>query len=134
MRSWRARLVVLVTAATLLMPASALAQVLYLCTMSGLIGPKCCCSAPQEEPEAAPQGPRFERPDCCEAQAQASRDAIAAAADHMPSVGPAMLVSTLTITDLIDLERAASISGAAQARGPPALGPPIYLENCSLLR
>jgi hypothetical protein len=134
MRALRARLVALITAATLLVPASALAQVVYLCTMTGAIGPKCCCSSVSEEPRAAPSRAQFERPDCCEAQAQASRDAIAAAADHMPSVGPAVLVSTLALADLFDLERASSLSRAAQARGPPALGPPIYLENCSLLR
>jgi hypothetical protein len=134
MRAWRARLVALITAATLLMPASALAQVIYLCTMSGAIGTKCCCSAAKEEPEAAPTGPQFERPDCCEAQAQAERDAIAAAADKLPSVGPAVLTATLSVTELLDLGRLSTVSGAAQARGPPALGPPIYLENCSLLR
>ncbi len=135
MRSWRARLLALVAAATLLMPASALAQVVYLCKMTGAIGERCCCSSAKDAaPQAAPSHPAVERPDCCELQLQASRDAVASAAQTMPSVGPAVLVSTLTIEELVDRGGTDELSGAPQARGPPSIGPPLYLENCSLLR
>jgi hypothetical protein len=134
MRAWRTRLLAVIAALTLLAPASALAKVVYLCKMSGSIGPRCCCAHADETPETPASGPAVDRPSCCEAQVQSARDAVASAADQLPPVGPAVLVTTLTFEELAERARASATLHAPQARGPPAVGPPVYLENCSLLR
>lgn len=134
MRAWRARLLALAVAATLLVPASALAQVVYLCKMSGSVGPRCCCSKAHADREAAPCEPAADRPDCCEARVQAARDATLSNAERAPSVGPALLASTLTMAELTGLAEAAELRARPRARGPPSVGPPVYIQNCTLLR
>ena len=134
MRAWPPRLFALAVAATLLMPASALAQVVYLCKMSGSIGPRCCCSKPSEIPEAAPCDPAVSAPDCCEAQLRTAEDGVLHAGESAPTVGAAVLASTLRFAELTERASSSQAWARPQARGPPGIGPPVYLENCSLLR
>ena len=134
MRALHARLLALTIAATLLVPASALAQVVYLCKMSGSVGPRCCCSKPSEIPDAAPCEPTVDAPDCCEAQLRSAEDGVRYGGQSVPIVGPAVLASTLSFAELAARGTGSEAWARPQARGPPSIGPPVYLENCSLLR
>jgi hypothetical protein len=125
--------VALIAAVTLLAPATALAGVVYRCSMSGSVGKKCCCAKAKEEAKRSPCGEAIERPDCCEAEVGAARDASLAGAERLPAVGPAVLLRVLTIAELEALSAGTGPSQILQARGPPSTGPPLYVQNCALL-
>lgn len=133
MRAWCARLLALFAAAMLTMPATAFAEIVYRCRMTGSIGPKCCCSRAFAA-KPAPCAPEVDRPDCCEAQRQDASATAGTSSERVPSVGAAVLSLTLTIRELIALGGRDGLAATHLARGPPPIGPPAYIENCSLLR
>jgi hypothetical protein len=133
MRGVHTRLTALLAAVLLLSPASAFAETIYRCRMSGNVGPRCCCSQADDRAQASPCQPEVDRPDCCEAERQTGPAAPASNVERLPSVGPAVLSATLTIEELA-LLCGTTPTAPARARGPPAIGPPAYIENCSLLR
>lgn len=133
MRGVHTRLMALLAAVLLLVPASAFAETIYRCRMSGSVGPECCCSRAEDPAQASPCQPEIGRPDCCQAERRAGSAAPASSVERLPNVGPAVLSATLTIEELA-LLCGTTPSAPPRARGPPAIGPPAYIENCSLLR
>jgi hypothetical protein len=99
----------------------------HLCAMTGAVRPHCCC---QSEAEHVAE-PAIERPDCCEL-----RRAPSVVPDVRSNPSPAGAHAVVLTRFSIDEEH--RVRGEAwwipqAARGPPSIGPPIYLRDCSFL-
>lgn len=122
-RPVRAALVALLV--LVLVPTTALARVVSICSMSGrAVATKCCCEPERDSPVNA-----LERADCCRTYAN---DAKAAASSVVApvDVAPAAVLTRLPAIIFHGLTARAGVDLAARARGPPPLGPPIYLRVC----
>lgn len=111
-----------------LVPTTALARVVSICSMSGrAVATKCCCEPERDSPVDA-----WERADCCQTY---GTEAKAAATTVMPSVdvAPAAVLARLPAIVFHGLTHRAGVDLAARARGPPPLGPPLYLRVCRQL-
>ncbi len=125
------RAMALVMAILLAVPASGLGQLLFFCTMTGEVGPKCCCQHEVEHIE----GPSLSTAPCCEVvsaeslvlptrvEVQAPQFEVAQLADlpFKPSDRTRVRASTRLVLPL-------------GSRGPPPdTGPPIFIKHCSYL-
>jgi hypothetical protein len=135
MHALRARLPVLLAVLLVALPAGAAGRHQYFCEMMGRLLDTCCCAAAKASATSKPNaGPEFRAKDCCERIESATRDAIPALRDgalriESPVVGtlaPIAFVVPAPSFELLSINR-------VRARAPPALGPPIFLKNCSLL-
>lgn len=136
MRRFRARLLALLALVLVALPLGAMGQSQYLCRAMGRVMDECCCrAAPTAEVKHASGVTEVKAPDCCQLLERSGRDSTPALRDGNPRVPPAELATTVPVV-IVVLEPAPYLFAAevVQARAPPPrAGPPIFLENCSLL-
>ena len=110
-------------------------SIAYLCSMSGEVGPSCCCASVDATHDAVqPDGTaKVERASCCDVQRY---DAQAPLGTHERSQGYAGAGVIGTVSSAV---APASLPAPCEAslsepRGPPlSLGPAIFVQNCSFL-
>jgi len=132
MRRCSIRLLALLVAVLVAVPAHALARTRYLCHMSGLIGDKCRCS------HAAPSQAKvvektLTRQDCCE-RVGSQEPGVAPAAIRQAGRDGAPLALAAVFTWSVSALSASNtmVRPPLLARAPPR-GPPLFLSNCALL-
>ena len=114
-------------------PANGLGQLLYFCSMTGAVGPQCCC---EHEAEALlPDGLSISAAPCCDIVNQETRvpparlEAISPdfdGPDHIAAHPSPIAERQVAVPSPRLLPRT--------TRGPPfATGPPLYVENCTYL-
>ena len=127
------RSIALVIAVLVAFPVSGLGQLLFFCTMTGEVGPKCCCQH-EVEPDAL-EGPSLRAASCCEVvsaeqQVPPMRVQVQASQFETPQF------SALRFT-LSDRTRVCAPTGLALPHGsrgpPPDTGSPIFIKHCSYL-
>lgn len=125
------RLLSLLVSLALLLPAGTLGSVLYVCRMTGDTGKSCCCA--KRAAEQANRQPSIQGAGCCDTKitAAAERPSCPPAADF--HVAPPAFVTRLPVELGLTVPLPDSPAMAERARGPPRIGPPVYLENCALL-
>ena len=132
MKQLRLHVLVITLVEGLLVPVTAFARVLSLCNMGGRTGKACCCQ--HSEPESAHcKTPAIDRAACCKDVTSHAEKASAVQAGAASDVPPAVLLELLPAIVRIEWALAESKSFAPRARGPPPLGPPIFLRNCAIL-
>jgi hypothetical protein len=128
MRVLRTRLIALLAAAFVALPAQAFARASYRCHMTGAVSHACCCAgklAPK------PCGAQIERQNCCEALHAADQASMPEARADLQDVPPAGLSAELLFVP--------STRGAPDQLAPPAAalthapGPPRFLTHCAFL-
>jgi hypothetical protein len=138
MSSLRLRVVALLVSLATVLPSTAFARVHYFCRMMDRVMDSPCC---ESERAAARLPPREDivvheearAPDCC-LRVEASRTGVAPGPRYsLPVVISAALVATLS-RSVFTLPPASTVDAHFEdARGPPPLGPPLFLAHCSLL-
>ena len=126
------RLMTLCVLASFVFSSSGIFQPLYYCNMMGEVGPKCCCSHAQEQPEEVKH--KLTVAPCCE---QLSADSLhpLVIEENVPDVNPAHLSLNQSrhvhpqpqidiVWTLIALER---------TRAPPPDAPPLFIKHCAYL-
>jgi len=130
----RSRLLALLMALAVLGPSTAAASIVYVCKMTGESGPRCCCKAKSTGKSGEKRAPaEFERPACC--AAHVTRTADIPAIQHAPDlqVLPPALLETHPLLALAATQATSAAGLPPRSRAPPPRGPPLYLENCTLL-
>ena len=120
-------------AVMLSLQVSGLGKLLYACSMTGEVGPRCCCDHAREDRRDGQDA--LEGEPCCE------RVGERAVLQVIPSVSPELLPEELPLwrpPARVLARQALLIPGdqspPPQARGPPrAQGPPLFLQHRSLL-
>ncbi|MEZ4230532.1 MAG: hypothetical protein R3B89_15260 [Polyangiaceae bacterium] len=133
----RVKLAALLALAALLLPATSLGRVLTLCKMSGRLGETCCChgSGHREALKVGKldvQRAKAKRPGCCEQRLTRATQILTSQPEVDVPVVQAVLIAELTLPELSE-PHAGTVSLRPMARGPPPLGPPLYIRHCSLL-
>jgi hypothetical protein len=130
MRVLRAEFLALL-AALLLLAGTALAGPQYLCRMSGRVLAGCCCASNQEH-KAPNCEPAVVAGDCCERLAPRDRSQVTRSATG-ENVPPAAL--SVLLPEPVYAFPAAVLASAVveQSRGPPLIGPPIFVAKCAFL-
>jgi hypothetical protein len=135
MHGLRTRIPVLLVALLVALPAGAAGRHQYFCRMMGRLMDACCCASAQADANAKPVlGPEAKAKDCCERVERAGREGIPALRDGALRI-ESPVVATLPALIAVEPAPVFSLRGInrERARAPPALGPPIFLKNCSLL-
>ena len=129
---FRARIFALCAAIALMLPAGATARPHYFCRMMERVRSSCCCAAERSEHEAERRA-QVRGQDCCERVIAPTRAGASAASDATIDVPVAAVVAMLSAYEW--LQRPLSVARAAerQARGPPGVGPPLFIAHCALL-
>lgn len=133
--SWRIKLATVLALMVWLLPATSLGRVLTYCNMSGRLGETCCCHGDEHvKPSKVEKRPQMaKRPGCCEQRLIQGAQGVTA---HQPEgqvpVMPGVLIAELSLSEI--QAPAPQLSWVPRlARGPPPLGPPLYIRYCSLL-
>jgi len=115
----------LLLVAQLLAPGIGRASVEFLCEMDNAVHRSCCCeNGMRRERRCA----RVEQADCCTLRPGAEQPATRS--DSAPVVTPILIeVAAATRVAVDDAGRRCMVSGAGGA-----VGPPIFLRNCTILR
>ena len=132
MRSSRARLFALLATLVALLAAAAPARAHFFCHMRERVVSACCCPKEAKDAERVTP-PSASAPDCCERIASVSKAAVSTAHDGNASVPSAAVVAILVGYEQVEPARGVAISATAQARAPPAIGPPAFISFCRLL-
>jgi hypothetical protein len=132
MRFSRARLFALVATLVALLAAAAPVRTHFFCHMRERVVSACCCPKAATHAKQVAQ-PTASAPDCCERIASASRAAVAAPHDANATVPSAAMVAILAVSEGVEPPREVALSATAQARAPPAVGPPAFISFCRLL-
>lgn len=132
LKQLRLHVLVMTLVAGLLVPVTAFARVLSICNMGGRTGKACCCQHSQPESEQC-KTPAIDRALCCTEVTSHAEKASAVQAGPAADVPPAVLLGHLPMIVPIEWALAESKRFAPRARGPPPLGPPIFLRNCAIL-
>jgi hypothetical protein len=135
MAAFRARFMPLLAALLIALPLGATGGVQYFCHGMGRLMPRCCCPSGDVAAFArSGSGPRVESRPCCERLERAST-AVAPSLREPASFQNFMSASALAQTPTIPVtpEVGVLVAEALRAREPPPRGPPIFLQNCSLL-
>ncbi|HEY3233768.1 MAG TPA: hypothetical protein VGJ84_03575 [Polyangiaceae bacterium] len=132
MRPLRAQLVALFTVAAVFLAQGAFARTSYFCFMMGRTVPSCCCKA---EPRSS--GPSAESRilarDCCERIGSAQGARMSSTLEKSVNVPAGSLVATLPIATYVAPHAHRMTALPAQARAPPAVGPPLFIAHCAYL-
>lgn len=131
MRSARAHLHALLIGSLALVSVLVADRAQYFCKVMERALAECCCASHGNS--ARSEAATASAPSCCERLKSRAGQVASAARDAAPLVLSASLLSLPT-----ELEWPAQTfrllpAGAAGARAPPALGPPLFLAHCSLL-
>jgi hypothetical protein len=132
MRPTRLRIVALVTSVALLLPESAFARAHYFCVMMDRVIESACCCGNSDSDHVEGRA-EVSRPDCCARVAPPSRSAAPSAPDTTIPVPAAALVAT--VAEPVYTPPPVSTVGTTPklARGPPPVGPPLFVVHCSFL-
>ncbi len=133
----RVKLAVLLALAVFLLPATSLGRVLTFCKMSGRLGQTCCCHGADHQvrlrvPKLAAEPTQAKRPGCCEQRLTKSAQILTAQTEVSAPVPSGVLIAELSVPEVCEREPV-NVTVPRAARGPPPLGPPLYIRNCSLL-
>jgi hypothetical protein len=131
MRSFGARLQLVLVALVLLLAAAASDRSHYFCKMLGRAVAECCCPSAHEAAQSEATTARA--PDCCELMTSSKQPVAAhheATAPSLSAMPLAVLLAPLQYSEprcrLVEMPR-------SLARAPPALGPPLFISHCALL-
>jgi hypothetical protein len=131
MRRFRLQLTALFAVLAVLLSGGAAAHAQYRCRMSGRILEACCCA--KVAAHAAQSGGTEARPaDCCElvvTQARAAATQTFEETRKLPAATITAFPVLLTITPPQTFEDRLVL----RDRAPLAIGPPLFIKNCSLL-
>jgi hypothetical protein len=118
------------------LPLGAVHRVQYFCKMMGRVMDTCCCSKADavqsvHRPAARPE---IKAADCCEKLESAARHGAPAVRDGALRVlSPGYATISASVAVVAQAQPSLLLAPSVHARAPPALGPPIFLKNCSLL-
>jgi hypothetical protein len=114
-------------------PASGLSQLLYFCTMTGEVGPKCSCM--HEVKTIAPEGPALSAAGCCElvsSDAQLQPIWAELTAPELESPEPMGLPTSPVEPAVAQIP--AELMWSNGPRGPPPWAdPPLFIQHCAYL-
>ena len=116
-------------------PASGLSPLLYFCTMTGEVGPGCCCEHEGEVEPATTTGSTLSAAPCCEVvsadpQVQLTRVEIVSAELEAPRV----VALSHQLSDRSQVHLAKRLALPHGSRGPPPdYGSPIFIQHCCYL-
>jgi hypothetical protein len=130
MRSLRAEFLALL-AALMLLAGTAFAGPQYFCRMSGRVLADCCCASNQEQQESVGESTVVSG-DCCERLAPRDRSQVTRSATG-ENVPPAALSVMLAEPVYAFPALAFASTIVEQSRGPPIVGPPIFVVKCAFL-
>jgi hypothetical protein len=133
MRSFRARLQILLAALMVLLGVAASQRSHYFCKMMGRAVAECCCVRGHAAPVGKNLGATARADDCCELIARDGQRVLAVQQAAPPQVVMAALVVALPGVEYSLPSFAPSGHTPSLARAPPALGPPLFLSHCALL-
>ena len=127
------RILVFVLGLMMAVPASGLGQLLFFCTMTGQVGPRCCCQPEvREETEA---GPKVSSAPCCEVVR--AEQPVPQVRAHVEAV---QIEPPIVVTMTTPFRARARVHGPIASllhwgpRGPPFdTGPPLFAKHCSFL-
>lgn len=134
---FRARLLALLALLLVALPLGVGARTSrYLCHAMDRVMDECCCPKARAQGPQQPKPAEVRAPDCCEVlRGQTHQGTPALRADSSGVAGPE-LATLPSQPSMILLEPELEHVAAAmlQARAPPpSRGPPLFLQNCSLL-
>ena len=125
------RLMAIAVALGMLVPATAMARVLYECRMMGTIGTSCCCKSQQAADHDTSTS--VERADCCDATILSSdRHPASPSSSEIVDIPSAAVIASLPEHYTNGRAVGSSVCEPNRARGPP-IGPPLYIQHCALL-
>jgi len=128
----RARIFALFAAIALMLPSGAAARPHYFCKMVDVVMSHCCC--PSARSEHGSQGEVEARgPECCERMVMPARAGGSSTNDVAVDVPVAGLIAVLSPYDLVRQPASLLRLAEQQARGPPGVGPPLFIAHCALL-
>ena len=134
----RLRVIALLVGLATVLPGTAFARVHYFCRMMDRVMDSPCCESERAAARLRPDvrvelREEARPPDCC-LRVEASRAGVAPGPRYsLPVVPAAALVATPGWSSFT-LPPAIAVSTRFEAaRGPPPLGPPLFLAHCSLL-
>ena len=131
MRRFRLQIIALFAALSILLSGAAAAHVRYRCSMSGRLLDACCCAKAGATP-ASNRPVEVRAPDCCERVVSAARGGATATLEIERSLPAA--VAALVPLRIDPLPRPSVETHIVwRSRPPPAIGPPLFIKNCSLL-
>lgn len=125
----RSRLLVVVAAVFVAVPALVTANVSYLCRMTGQVSSDCCCAGDQHA--APPSGAQVEREECCQLLKSPAHAASSMPREVAQNVPPAAPLALVWLKPRSVASRVAHVT--REDRPPPALGPPRFLRHCAFL-
>jgi hypothetical protein len=131
----RARVVALVVALFMALPAGAFARGLYFCRSMDRVMEDCCCGTDTSIAPAS-RGAELQRTDCCQLLRPALQGGVPATQARNAAAAPPPLVTILPELVAMPLRAVRRVPGRTRterARGSPSLGPPVYLKHCVLL-
>jgi hypothetical protein len=132
MRPIRLRIVATLAVLAFLLPEVSFARVRYFCRMMDRVSASgCCCK--HGDSAGVERHAEARRPDCCARVAPPARGVAPSVPDTTIPVPAAAL--TATIAEPIDVPpRASTVAVTPKlARGPPPVGPPLFVAHCSFL-
>ena len=125
------RIISVLFIAVLTIPMSGLSQLLYLCSMTGEIGPRCCCQHEAQDHDEK----TVQVPSCCESvntafQSSSCRIQMKASQDQKTR----MLATVAHVNVTKKIPALQMQDGVLGSRAPPkSTGPPIFIRCCSFL-
>ena len=131
MHSLRLQVIALFAGVALLLPEAAFARAHFFCRMMDrVLESACCCD---DGAATVDVGAKAQVPDCCARVTPPSRSVAPSASDVTVSVPEAAIVAV--VPEAVRTPLFVRDWGAAEklARGPPPLGPPLFLTHCSFL-
>jgi len=132
MRPIRLRIVALLAGLALLLPEASFARAHYFCRMMDRVMASACCCGTGDTVEVQGQ-PEVRRPDCCARVTPASRSVAPSTPDTTIPV-PAAALAAIIAEPLHDPPPAATVGVRPKlARGPPPVGPPLFIVHCAYL-
>ncbi|HEX4341528.1 MAG TPA: hypothetical protein VH062_36715 [Polyangiaceae bacterium] len=133
MRALRARWIAWMTAVAVLLSMSVTARAPYFCHMMNRVVATCCCDAGEKHDDESACAVRVRATDCCERLSTATRSPTLKASASDLSVPPATLAVAVLAPSYVFARPTVTAMLPERARGPPIIGPPLFIVNCSLL-
>jgi hypothetical protein len=116
-------------------PASGLGQLLYFCTMTGEVGPKCCCQYEAEVDADASESATLAVAPCCmfdsaDQQLQPTRVEVV-----LSEIETQQFVALPYLEDspLLVRKSTGNVLSLGSRGPPPDTGPPLFIKYCSYL-
>ncbi len=127
------RAMALMMALLVAVPASGLGQLLFFCTITGEVGPKCCCQ--HEVEQDALEVPSLRAASCCEvvsAEQQVPPTRVEVQAPQFET--PQFVALPFAPSERTRVRAPTRLALPHGSRGPPPdTGPPIFIKHCSYL-